>query len=118
MSFLASRLELCLFLAFRMLPGWVRDLAPGEGKPSEISGCTRPTRVPVGEDMGISAAWGKVVTLWSSKDDMDKIFTRDGRPAPPRTVGKGGFPAPPPKNDQNRGEVAGQNKGPNLNFLH
>ena len=40
-----------------------------------------------------------------------------GFPAPPRTVGKGGFPAPPRKNDQNRREVAGQNKGPNLNFL-
>ena len=26
-------------------------------------------------------------------------------------------PAPPHKNDQNRGEDAGQNKGPNLNFL-
>ena len=25
--------------------------------------------------MGISSAWGKVVTLWSSKADMDKIFT-------------------------------------------
>ena len=45
----------------------------------------------------------------------------DARPA-----GKGGLPAPrfgegggspPRKNDQNRGEVAGQNKGPNLNFL-
>ena len=30
----------------------------------------------------------------------------------------GGIPRPPGpyKNDQNRGEVAGQNKGPNLNF--
>ena len=58
-----------------------------------------------------------------------KIRVRDGRPAPrgtlpagkggspPRTVGRGVFPAPPSKNDQNRGEVAGQNKGPNLNFL-
>ena len=26
-------------------------------------------------------------------------------------------PDPPRKNDQNRGEVAGQNKGPNFNFL-
>ena len=34
---------------------------------------------------------------------------------PPR--GEGGFPAPPRKNDQNCGEVAGQNKGPNFNFL-
>ena len=42
---------------------WVRDLAPGEGKPSEISGCARPTRVAVGKDMVISAAWGKVVTF-------------------------------------------------------
>ena len=36
---------------------------------------------------------------------------RGGFPAPPRTAGKGGFPAPPRKNDQNHGEVAGQNKG-------
>ena len=42
---------------------------------------------------------------------------RGGLPAPPRTAGKGGFPAPPRKNDQNCGEVAGQNKGPNFNFL-
>ena len=40
-----------------------------------------------------------------------------GFPAPPRIVGKGGFPALPRKNDQNRGEVEGQNKGLNLNFL-
>ena len=38
-----------------------------------------------------------------------------GMDAPPR--GEGGFPAPPRKNDQNRGEVAGQNKGLYLNFL-
>ena len=40
-----------------------------------------------------------------------------GMDAPPR--GEEGVlrPAPPRKNDQNRGEVAGQNIGPNLNFL-
>ena len=44
---------------------------------------------------------------------------RGGFPAPPRTVGRGGVPRPDPprKNDQNRGEVAGQNKGLYLNFL-
>ena len=40
-----------------------------------------------------------------------------GVPRPAPRCGEGGFPAPPRKNDQNRGEVAGQNKGPNLNFL-
>ena len=37
----------------------------------------------------------------------------------PRPAGRGGVPrpAPPRKNDQNRGEVAGQNKGLYLNFL-
>ena len=61
------------------------------------------------------------------------IITRDGRPAPRGTLpaGRGGFPAPPctvgrggvphpdppRKNDQNCGEVAGQNKGLYLNFL-
>ena len=42
-----------------------------------------------------------------------------GFPAPPRTVERGGVPRPDPprKNDQNRMEVAGQNKGPYLNFL-
>ena len=38
-----------------------------------------------------------------------------GVPAQPHTVGRGG--SPPRKNDQNRGEVAGQNKGLYLNFL-
>ena len=40
------------------------------------------------------------------------------RPAgnPPRGEGGVPRPAPPRKNDQNRGEVAGQNKGPNFNF--
>ena len=59
------------------------------------------------------------------------VTIRDGRPVPRGTLpaGRGEFPAPhcgdggvprpdpPRKNDQNRGEVAGQNKGPNLNFL-
>ena len=65
----------------------------------------------------------------ATKLDLSKdIETRDGRPAPRGTLpaGKGGVPrpalwggggSPPRKNDQNRGEVAGQNKGPNLNFL-
>ena len=42
-----------------------------------------------------------------------------GVPRPAPHCGEGGVPRPTPprKNDQNRGEVAGQNKGPNLNFL-
>ena len=40
-----------------------------------------------------------------------------GMDAPPRGEGGVPRPAPPRKNDQNRGEVAGQNKYPNLNFL-
>ena len=46
---------------------------------------------------------------------MMMVVIRDGRPAP-----RGGGvprPDPPRKNDQNCGEVAGQNIGPNLNFL-
>ena len=45
------------------------------------------------------------------------VFFRDGRPA--LQSGKVGVPrsAPPRENDQNRGGVAGQNKGLNLNFL-
>ena len=35
----------------------------------------------------------------------------------PAVWGGGGFPAPLCINDQNHGEVAGQNKGPNLKFL-
>ena len=42
------------------------------------------------------------------------IITRDGRPAP---RGGGVFSTPPRKNDQNRGEVAMQNKGLILNFF-
>ena len=68
---------------------------------------------------------------------LRSIRIRDGRPAPRGTLraGRGGSlpapprpalhclaggvprPDPPRKNDQNRGEVAGQNKGPYLNFL-
>ena len=42
-----------------------------------------------------------------------------GVPRPAPHCGEGGVPrpAPPRKNDQNRGEVAGQNIGPNLNFI-
>ena len=42
-----------------------------------------------------------------------------GVPRPVPHCGEGGVPrpAPPRKNDQNRGEVAGQNIGPNLNFI-
>ena len=55
-----------------------------------------------------------------------RLAIRDGRPAgregsPPHPAlwgGRGGSPPDPSlKNDQNRGEVAGQNKGLNLNFL-
>ena len=35
----------------------------------------------------------------------------------PAVWGGGGFPAPLCINDQNHREVAGQNKGPNFNFL-
>ena len=45
---------------------------------------------------------------------------KGGFPAPPHAVGRGGgvpHPDPSRKNDQNRGEVAGQKKGPNINFL-
>ena len=59
--------------------------------------------------------------------NIEVVIIRDGRPAPrgggvPRPAphcGEGGLPHPAPscKNYQNRGEVAGQNKGPNLKFL-
>ena len=44
---------------------------------------------------------------------------KPGVPAPPCTVERGGVPrpVPPRKNDGNRGEVAGQNKGQIFNFF-
>ena len=46
---------------------------------------------------------------------MPRPAEKGGLPARPRAVGRGG--SPPRKNNQNSGELAGQNKGPNLNFL-
>ena len=42
-----------------------------------------------------------------------------GMDAPPVLWGGAGVtrPAPPRKNNQNSGELVGQNKGPHLNFL-
>ena len=60
------------------------------------------------------------ILMWRKTSGMDAPPRGEGgvpRPAP--RCGEGGVPrpAPPRKNDQNRGEVAGQNKYPNLNFL-
>ena len=67
--------------------------------------------------------------LFQFQNYMERAKVRDGRPAPrgrggspprPALWGGGGSPtrpSPPRKNDQNRGDIAGQNKGPNLNFL-
>ena len=41
----------------------------------------------------------------------------EGAPCPAPGCGEGGFPTPPRKNDQKRGEVAGLRQDPNLNFL-
>ena len=46
-----------------------------------------------------------------------------GGSCPPHPLGRAGLrvpprPTPPRENDENRGEVAGQNKGRTLNFLH
>ena len=51
---------------------------------------------------------------------MDAPLRGEGgvpRPAPHCGEGEVPRPAPSRKNDQNHGEVAGQNKGPNLKFL-
>ena len=53
--------------------------------------------------------------LWISLTLMVLICFNQGWP--PRGEGGVPRPAPPRKNDQNRGEVAGQNIGQNLNFL-
>ena len=67
-----------------------------------------------------------MISLYNTKAGLIRLYIA-GMDAPPRgeggvprpvpRCGEGGFPAPPRKNDQNREEVAGQNKGPNLNFL-
>ena len=62
----------------------------------------------------------KVEMKYLSKAGMDPPPRGEGgvpRQAP--HCGEGGVPcpAPPSKNDQNGREIAGQNKGPNLNFL-
>ena len=56
--------------------------------------------------------------VWFASKNLTPLgCTETGMDAPP--CGEGGVPRPAPsrKNDQNPGEVAGQNKGPNLNFL-
>ena len=56
---------------------------------------------------------------WTPRPAGNPPRGEGGVPRPAPRCGEGGVPrpAPPRKNDQNRGEVAGQNKGPNLNFL-
>ena len=56
---------------------------------------------------------------WSPRPGGNPPRGEGGVPRPAPRCGEGGVPrpAPPRKNDQNRGEVAGQNKYPNLNFL-
>ena len=87
----------------------------GEVWKSELQG----TKFKVGDAMPDS------FKAWFTEDEevfrsgMDAPSRGEGgvpRPAP-RCGEGGGFPAPPRKNDQNRGEVAGQNKGSNLNLL-
>ena len=64
---------------------------------------------------------GDIKTQEGSQSLRDKHFFGDLKYHPQMVKSKhqGGVPrpAPPRKNDQNRGEVAGQNKGPNFNFL-
>merc|ERR1711973_435519 len=56
---------------------------------------------------------------WAPRPAGNPPRGEGGVPRPAPRCGEGGVPrpAPPRKNDQNRGEVAGQNKYPNLNFL-
>ena len=54
---------------------------------------------------------------WSMTDCKLEPGHLPGMDEPPREEGGDPPSAPPRKNDQNRREVAGQNKGPNLNFL-
>ena len=56
---------------------------------------------------------------WTPRPAGNPPRGEGGGPRPALRCGDGGVPrpAPPRKNDQNRGEVAGQNKYPNLNFL-
>ena len=56
---------------------------------------------------------------WTPRPAGNPPRGEGGVPRPAPHCGEGGVPRPDPprKNDQNRGEVAGQNKGPNFNFL-
>ena len=56
---------------------------------------------------------------WTPRPAGNPPRREGGVPRPALRCGEGGVPrpAPPRKNDQNCREVAGQNKGPNLNFL-
>ena len=56
---------------------------------------------------------------WAPRPAGNPPRGEGGVPRPAPHCGEGGVPRPDPprKNDQNRGEVAGQNKGPYLNFL-
>ena len=56
---------------------------------------------------------------WAPRPAGNPPRGEGGVPRPAPHCGEGGVPHPDPprKNDQNRGEVAGQNKGLYLNFL-
>ena len=64
---------------------------------------------------------GSLVTREIPMPRLKKIHIKDGRPALPRTVGRGvplpALPRPAKMIKTGRGEVVGQNKSPNINFL-
>ena len=108
----------CLYLVIQSLELILRQGKAMNGASFLPQSCTKGGGLSYCQRLLISLVFYKLIQVhtnqeWTPRPAGNPPRAEEGFPAPHCGEG-GGFPR---KNDQNRGEVAGQNKGPNFNFL-